>query len=80
MALLKTRLKLKIGIAISAYMLVAIIRKRLQMEHNLYTFLQILSVTLFEKAPLNQLFENIDYKICLDFKEPLYNQSNLFDY
>ena len=43
-------------IAISAYVLVAIIRKRLYLEHNLYAILQILSVTLFEKAPLNQLF------------------------
>lgn len=72
--------KTQIWIAISAYVLVAIIRKQLHLEHNLYTILQILSVTLFEKVPLNQLFENFDYKICTDFKEPLYNQLNLFDY
>ncbi|MEQ8181719.1 MAG: IS4 family transposase [Smithellaceae bacterium] len=72
--------KTQIWIAISVYVLVAIIRKRLFLEHNLYTILQILSVTLFEKVPLNQLFEKLDYKICSDFKEPLYNQLNLFDY
>jgi transposase len=72
--------KTQIWIAISAYVLVAIIRKRLHLEHNLYTILQILSVTLFEKTSLNQLFENFDYKICSDFKEHLYNQLNLFDY
>ena len=42
--------------------------------------LQILSMTLFEKVPLNQIFENFDYKICADLKEPLYNQLNLFNY
>lgn len=72
--------KTQIWIAVSAYVLVAIIRKRLPLEHNLYTILQILSVTLFEKAPLDQLFVNFDYKICADFKETLYNQMNLFDY
>jgi len=72
--------KTQIWIAVSVYVLVAIIRKRLPLEHNLYTILQILSVTLFEKAPLDQLFVNFDYKICADFKETLYNQMNLFDY
>jgi hypothetical protein len=72
--------KTQIWIAVSAYVLVAIIRKRLHLEQNLYTILQILSVTLFEKVPLDQLFANFDYKICADFKEPLYNQMNLFDY
>ena len=72
--------KTQIWIAVSAYVLVAIIRKRLHLEQNLYTILQILSVTLFEKVKLDQLFANFDYKICADFKEPLYNQMNLFDY
>ena len=72
--------KTQIWIAVAAYVLVAIIRKRLYLEHNLYTILQILSVTLFEKVPLNQLFENYDCKMFTDFKEPLYNQLNLVDY
>ena len=72
--------KTQIWIAVSTYVLVAIIRKRLQLELNLYTILQILSVTLFEKVPLDQLFANYDYKNLPELKEPLCNQLNLFDY
>ena len=72
--------KTQIWIAVSAYVLVAIIRKRLQLDLNLYTILQILSVTLFEKVPLDQLFANYDYKNLPELKEPLCNQLNLFDY
>jgi hypothetical protein len=72
--------KAQIWIAVSTYVLVAIIRKRLHLEQNLYTILQILSVTLFEKVPLHQLFANYDYKKIPDCKEPLCNQLNLFDY
>jgi hypothetical protein len=72
--------KTQIWIAVSTYVLVAIIRKRLHLELNLYTILQILSVTLFEKVPLDQLFANYDYKKFPDFKEPLCKQLNLFEY
>src|SRR5690606_9877901 len=44
--------KTQIWIAISAYLLVAILKKRLELELSLYTILQILSVTLFEKVPV----------------------------
>ena len=44
------------------YVLVAIIKKRMNIERSLYTILQILSVTLFEKVPINQVFEETDYK------------------
>jgi len=47
--------KTQIWIAISVYLLVAIIKKRLNLEMSLYTFLQILSVTAFEKAPILQV-------------------------
>jgi hypothetical protein len=47
--------KTQIWIAITIYVLAAIIKKRLALEIPLYTFLQILSVTMFEKTPLNQL-------------------------
>jgi len=47
--------KTQIWIAISVYVLVAIVKKRLKLETSLYTILQILSVTLFEKSDLNQL-------------------------
>jgi len=72
--------KTQIWIAVSTYVLVAIIRKRLHLELNLYTILQILSVTLFEKVPLDQLFANYDYKKFPEFKEPLCKQLNLFEY
>ena len=47
--------KSQIWIAVSVYVLIAIIKKRLHLEPNLYTILQILSVTVFEKTPLDQL-------------------------
>jgi hypothetical protein len=47
--------KTQIWIAVSVYVLVAIIKKRLNLEASLYTILQILSVTIFENIPLNQL-------------------------
>jgi hypothetical protein len=46
--------KTQVWIAVSVYVLVAIIRKRLKLEASLYTILQILSVTIFERIPLNQ--------------------------
>lgn len=48
--------KTQIWIAISTYLLIAIVRKRLGISLPLYTILQVLSVSLFEKTPLNQLF------------------------
>ena len=52
--------KTQIWIAASVYVLVAIIRKRLSVEASLYQILQILSVTLFEKTPILQAFQDID--------------------
>jgi len=54
--------KTQIWIAISVYVLVAIIKKRLRIESSLYTILQIFSLTLFEKKPILQLLTDIDYK------------------
>jgi hypothetical protein len=48
--------KTQIWIAIGVYVLVSIIKKDLRLDHSLHTILQILSVTLFEKKPLFQLF------------------------
>jgi hypothetical protein len=67
--------KTQIWIAISIYVLVAIVKKHLRLEWSLYTILQILSVTLFEKIPLIQALT------FQDFKEPILlncNQLNLF--
>ena len=47
--------KTQIWVAITIYVLAAIVKKRLALSIPLYTFLQILSVTVFEKTPLNQL-------------------------
>ena len=49
--------KTQIWIAILVYMLVAIIKKRLDLKIELYTILQILSLTLFEEIPLKQLLD-----------------------
>jgi hypothetical protein len=54
--------KTQIWVAVSVYVLVAIIKKRLQWEASLYTILHILSVTLFEKTPLIQILNNSDYE------------------
>jgi hypothetical protein len=48
--------KTQVWIAVCSYLLVAIVRKRLGLHLNLYTMLQILSVSLFEKIPMNQAF------------------------
>ena len=68
--------KSQIWIAVSVYVLIAIIKKRLDLEAGLYTILQTLSLTLFEKIPLNQLL-----KTGLDSSpDPAYrNQLKLFD-
>jgi IS4 transposase len=52
--------KTQIWIAISIYVLVAIIKKRLNLKGSLYQILQILSVTLFEKVPIEQALSNFE--------------------
>jgi hypothetical protein len=54
----ESAVKTQIWIAISVYVLVAIVKKRLGVEASLYTILQILSLTLFEKTPLDQLLND----------------------
>lgn len=68
--------KTQVWIAISVYVLVAIIKKRLNLEASLYTILQILSVTIFERMPLNQVVTKNDCKMEID---DMANQLNLFD-
>jgi hypothetical protein len=68
--------KTQIWIAISVYILIAIVKKRLNLEIKLYTFLQILSVTIFEKVSILQLLTDDDYKISQPHSS---NQMNLFD-
>jgi len=52
--------KTQIWIAVSIYVLVAIVRKRLVLETSLYQILQVLSVTLFEKTPILQALQPLD--------------------
>src|ERR1700726_1133257 len=68
--------KTQIWIAVSIYVLVAIIRKRLDLEASLYQILQIFSVTIFEKVPILQLIEAFDSQSEL-LDDP--NQLILFD-
>ena len=53
--------KAQIWIAVSVYVLVAIMKKRLKIEASLYTILQVLSVTIFERMPLLQALTDTDY-------------------
>jgi hypothetical protein len=66
----------QIWIAISTYVLVAIVRKRLGLDHELYTLLQILSVALFEKVPLDQALTGPAYTLK---DADIRNQLSLFD-
>jgi hypothetical protein len=69
--------KSQIWIAISVYVLVAIIKKRLDIPTDLYTILQILGLTLFEKTSLKHILAGEEYRPqeCTH-----HNQLNLFDY
>jgi hypothetical protein len=69
--------KTQIWIAVSMYVLVAIVRKRLRLEASLYQILQILSLTLFEKTPILCVLQAIDQSA--NFAENA-NQLILFDF
>lgn len=68
--------KTQIWIAIAIYVLVAIVKKRLKTEASLYTILQILSLTIFDKTPLDQLLKNSEMQINIQQNN---NQLNLFN-
>lgn len=57
----ETAVKTQIWIAISVYVLVAIMKKRLALDHSLYTILQVLSITLFEKTLIARALAENDY-------------------
>jgi transposase len=69
--------KTQIWIAVSVYVLVAIVRKRLGLEASLYQILQILSLTIFEKTPVLRALHAFDS--CNDLPDPG-NQLILFDF
>jgi hypothetical protein len=68
--------KTQIWIAVSVYVLVTIVKKRLTLPLTLYETLQILSLTLFEQTPLDQLLAHAVND--LDPSDP-HNQMNLFE-
>ena len=68
-------MKTQIWIAVSVYVLIAIVKKRLALEASFYTLLQVLSVNIFERLPINQLLASRGSEIQPgDFA----NQLNLF--
>ena len=69
--------KTQIWCAVATYVLIAIVKKELQLDASLYTLLQILSVSVFEKTQLSQAFAGSgQFPDQTDF----YNQLNLFDF
>ena len=68
--------KTQIWIAISTFVLLAIVKKRLKIDQTLYTFLKVLSISIFEKTPIFKLFSNNNYTID-DYDDP--NQLFLFN-
>jgi Domain of unknown function (DUF4372)/Transposase DDE domain len=68
--------KTQIWIAVSVYVLVAIVKKKMKTELTLYTILQVLSLTLFEKMPLYQAFAQSAYRNKITTID---NQLKLFD-
>jgi hypothetical protein len=68
--------KTQIWIAISVYVIVLIIKKKLKLKQTIYEILQILSINIFDKEPISQLFDNPDLQY---FKEQNFNQLRMFD-
>jgi hypothetical protein len=68
--------KTQIWIAISVYVIVLIVKKKLKIKQSIYEILQILSINIFDKEPINQLFDNPNLQ---NFKEQNYNQLKLFN-
>ena len=69
--------KTQIWIAICTYVMVAIIRKELQIDRSMYEILQILSITPFEKTPINTLLSDFDLQ---DFEEQDQKQLSLLNF
>jgi transposase len=69
--------KTQIWCAVATYVLIAIVKKELQINASLYTLLQILSVSVFEKTQLSQAFAGNRPGVEQD---DIFNQLNLFDF
>ena len=69
--------KIQIWIAVSVYVLVAIVKKRLRLDPSLYTLMQVLSVTIFEKMPIQTALSSETSQCDIAIEN---NQLNLFDF
>ena len=74
--LTENAVKTQVWIAVSVYVLVAIAKKRFMLQQSLYEILQVLSISIFEKMPINQLFQQTQLQY---FKEQNDNQLKMFD-
>jgi hypothetical protein len=63
-------------IAVSLYVLVAIVKKRLNLDRSLYSILQIMNLSLLEKIPISQALSGIDD---IDNRDEIFNQLKLFN-
>ncbi len=61
--------KTQIWIAVCTYVLIAILKKRLKLPNSLHEILQILSLTMFETMPINQLLNPPNENLNIDFKQ-----------
>ena len=68
--------RVQIWIAISVYIIVAIAKKKFNLKHSLYEILQVISISVFDKVPIRELFSN---PIQQNFKELNRNQLNIFE-
>jgi hypothetical protein len=68
--------KTQVWIAVSAYVLVAIAKKQFMLKQSLYEILQVLSLSIFERTPINRLFQQTQLQY---FKEQKDNQLSIFD-
>lgn len=68
--------KTQVWIAVSVYVIVAIAKKKFMLNQSLYEILQILSISIFERMPVNQLFQQTQLQY---FKEQNSNQLTMFD-
>lgn len=67
--------KTQVWIAVAIYVLIAIAKKKFMLKQSLYEILQILSISIFEKMPINQLFQQTHLQY---FKEQNHNQLKMF--
>ena len=68
--------KTQVWIAISVYVLVAIAKKKFMLKQSLYEILQVVSISIFEKMPIKQLFQQTQQQY---FKEQNHNQFKMLD-